>query len=170
MAHYVWDLGFDCDAVVGKENHSYLQNGFLSLQPTYNAPTNPIGIQPGDVIGFNAFNVTRDASIGDRFIQKATISFSKAVNGQTVESPFVNSDGTPLASISIDHLHADRTSPSVVFSAASDTRFPFFHLVGPLRVSNNGKFLMRIELEVSGAGVAAQTFVVDPEMVIGSVG
>lgn len=174
MSHYVWDLGFDFNAVVGEGGHSFLQNGFVSLQGTYNEPTNPIGIQLGDVIGFNAFNVTPGAETSSYSIKIGSIHFSNAVVNQEALSPFKNEDLSPRTVIPIGPLGTSSTSPSVIFSAATDTRFPFFHLVGPLTVATNGKFLMRVQLEVSGpdgsGGTRTQTFVVDPEMVVGSVG
>lgn len=189
MATYFWDLGFDFNAVVDGQGHCYLQNGFVLIQNGTNnqpddVPATPVGLNLGDEINFNAFNVTDPLGSDAYSIASGSqISFEAAVTGQTAISPFNNADGTPRETIAFPALSGPTgEGPSVICSGiqassvqvSSPATFPVY--AGPvnLKIANSGRFLMTVTLNVTGPNSSGETtnliFIVDPEMIIGGVG
>jgi hypothetical protein len=188
---YYWDLGFDFNAVQDPPGGpSYLENGFvLGKQMTVtvagpgvsksSAPATPVDLATGDTIVFNLFNTTtlQSGQQGSDFsINSGTISFSGAEVGQTIQSPF-NASGstTPQATFNMNTSAPLLQGQSVVFDgiqapdAATQPTFPFWTVAGPLTVVNNGRFLMQVVVNITGPN-GPRSFVVDPEMVVGSIG
>jgi hypothetical protein len=183
MGTYVWDLGFDCNAFQNphRSNQIYLQNGFVSLLSNGTMPAFPVNLEtetsprklpgnPGDFVGFNVFNLTNGASLSSHGLVSATIDIIDAASGQP-SSPF----GGPISITPIGQqpLQANHTSTSAIFSGGQGTVFPSWVLAPATALANNGMFLITIQLRVQSLtvpGAEPLTFVVDPEMVVGSIG
>ena len=165
MANYSWDLGFDLGAVQ-QTGQSYLETGFVALLTTGHVVTAPVNLQVGDIISFNAFNVSNSLISGaaDWSISDGVITFSNGEIGQTTTSPFEDQ------SLFISGMSAQGSGASTVFSGGAETVFPVFpNAAASQTIVNAGKYLMTVTLNVQ-SGSEQRTFVVDPEMVVGSVG
>lgn len=184
MASYYWDLGFDFNAVQ-INGFSYLQNGFVLYDPvkSVGSPATPVNLATGDTINFSVFNLTNPRSAGTYSIAGGSITFQAAITQQASISPFnVSGDpsDTPCTWLSFPlKLNPDATEASAIFSGAqvsgqNPTTFPRYNYPVGLQVANIGFFLMSVRLQVLGpnssGGFQQRTFIVDPEMVIGSVG
>jgi hypothetical protein len=177
MATYVWDLGFDFNAVKNPStNQFFLQHGFVLMLPnnaeneSVSVPATPVNLSVGDTIGFNVFNVTNEPT-GTFTVTEGKITFQNAVNDQDDTSPF------STTSLDIPQSGTTATGPSVTFSGIQSNQVPvsnpatFPVFTGPTNqtVANTGRFLMHASLTVLGPN-GKQTFIVDPEMVVGSAG
>lgn len=176
MATYVWDLGFDINAVVNSDNKSFLQNGFVLMLPlnaanqSVSVPGTPVNLSVGDSIGFNVFNVTNQPT--GTFTVDGSISFQNAVNGQANTSPF------NATSLQIPPSGTIATGPSVTFSGIqanqvpveSPATFPVYPGPANQTVVNTGRFLMHASLTITGPDGTQKIFAHDPEMVVGGVG
>lgn len=185
---YFWDFGFDFTAVQDPPSTgtSYLENGFVLINGlnNRNVPATPVNLSIGDVIFFNAFNTTNGLQQGDTYsIISGSIDFSSAETNQGTASPFnIPGTSTPQATISMTPT-VEPPGSSIIFSGvqvpdAQNTNqpvFPCWNVAGPLTVGNNGRFLMNVSMVVQGppgaqGQINQRTFVVDPEMVVGSIG
>lgn len=155
---FYWDLGFDFAAVQKKNTLSYLQNGLV----LNGASAFPNKVNTGDTIIFNLFNLTSGATQGDGTkIHHALLSFTHAVTGQTATTPFASAtfQSEPGPSSTLAH--------SVIFGGPIKD-FPRW-TIATHAVANTGSFLFTAAVVVQ-AGNAVRTFVVDPEMIIGTGG
>jgi hypothetical protein len=181
MAEYFWDFGFDFNAAP-KDGMNFLQNGFVLIQPLKNGqpdnvPATPVNLQVGDLINFNAFNVT-DPLTGSYSVVGGQIDFQSAVSGQTNSSPF-SSDFVVFDPQSTPN----NNGPSVIFSGIQASapgdpgrlavKFPIYYGPRAVKVANKGHFLMSVLLRVKqtvGGQSSEKMFAVDPEMVVGGAG
>jgi hypothetical protein len=188
MATYFWDLGFDINAVQQGDGTSYLQHGFNNG----NGPAIPVSLNAGDTIQFNAFDVTNTNGQTSSFsITGGSIQFSNAEVNQLANSYPFNGTTASLGNntqetVDIDPTAGTATIPissfgqstqqatSVFFSGpVRVVQFPMWNITSsssPLQIANNGRFLMKVTLTVQETGGSPRSFVVDPEMVVGSIG
>lgn len=189
---YFWDIGFDWNTVLNRNQEYFLQNGFVLMntpvtvngqQTTANVPATPVNISKGDSIGFNVFNVTTNPPAGDFSIvaTDSAITFSNAVaqfdgNNQLITSPFSNSDGSYMTTLVLSPVAPVGNGPSVAFSPIQvpnalaleqpTVQFPVY-FCGIQQVANNGRFLMSVQLTIQAPDNSQRTFYVDPEMIVG---
>ncbi|HWM90990.1 MAG TPA: hypothetical protein VN493_09505 [Thermoanaerobaculia bacterium] len=182
---FFWDIGFDFNSVQNpRTGEDFLAIGLVLAQPNNaDVPATPVGISIGDTIGFFAYDITSNPT-GTSSITGGAITFTNAVpqsdsNNNTITSPFNNSTGDFLTSISIPALTNIGTGMSTIFSgiqapqasttnnAATFTKFS----IGSMTVNNLGRFMMTVELTVQvpngNGGTTTKTFFVDPEMIVG---
>lgn len=165
---FVWDLGFDFNAIQASDTQSYLQSGLVRLSDGQLALQS---LTIGELIRFNVYNVTSGATLSDYSISGAEITFTNALKGnESNPCPFDSSaqvvTGGGFGRITIGPLGLTTSKgQSTIFGP----NLPLWsNLVGvDLPVKNKGKFLMTIALIVQGASGLPRTFVVDPEMIVG---
>ena len=160
---YAWDLGFDFNAVPYPAGSTtrFLANGFVAVQQGGNTTASRARLLVNDSIGFNAFNITDPLPAGAFYIQSGAITISKADPSQP-DSPFVDSGGNPITSITIPTLAA----PGMGFSTIFPGTLPFYACVTPQQLTQAGRFLVSLMLTVQGPSGGPITFRVDPEMIV----
>jgi|GEM_PF-2822097 len=172
MATYVWDLGFDFTDFQdpNNNNQSPLEMGFVTFAaPPGGAPGNSRNLQVNDIIQFNGFDLTPNASVGDgTTIQGGTITFIDAHSGQPA-SPF---GGSATISFLPNLGQSTALGPSAILGPTLSVQYPrWWPVINPQTVTNEGHFLMTVSISAQQGGqTGIRTFVHDPEMVVGSVG
>lgn len=169
MAQYAWDIGFDFNALSDPENNNlpYLPNGCIQVinDPVkgWTAGSTPKIFQVGDMLCFNGFDRTENASPGDHTIIGGSITFVKADSATTSSSPF------SINPINIGNVVSTSTGTSAYIWTPPNAP-GYFNVVGFMTLANPGHYNFTILLDVQDKNQNKMTFRADPEMIVGTGG
>ncbi|HKH47343.1 MAG TPA: hypothetical protein VKM72_22025 [Thermoanaerobaculia bacterium] len=167
---YTWELGIDWNAI-STGTTSYLRQGFVKMvnnQPTAMAP---LCTEVGDTITFKIFDVSTIHVDGVSYNIR---SFTILPKSATVIAP---PQGDPFNSLQITFDSQTQIVESIAFATPGISQYPAWvqqpdeHHEHPfVTVQTPGRFLVSFLVQAGPVGFACRTFVVDPEMVVGSNG
>lgn len=153
-----YELGFDWDQANNPPQLSWgrVMNG---------APDDfNVSLQKGDLVCFDLVNLTDNATLADYSIVGGTVTFAAWDTKQSTASPFF----LPALQIASFRATAQRT-PCPSFKKRA--LYPSWTPIIPLTpTDNDGDFKFSVSLTIQGPNGVTKTFVVDPEMVVGSIG
>jgi hypothetical protein len=192
MVDYVWDLGFDFNAVQNADNTYNLAMGLADLSKS--SLGNPLSLKVGDTISVKAFNLTDGATTEGYTVTNVQLNFTKADKGQPGSpypfsnmaviqgagdnpstGPFTfNVNPTVDATCGVIQLpplgQPAGEAGSLIFQAQPE--FPFWEVItSDMALANEGTFNLSISMVVQGPEEGEQptvprTFFSDPEMIV----
>ena len=173
--HYVIDLGIDGNLGVESGSVFPLQQGLVAVEGGNahgtGAPQWYTRFRQKDTVAFRLWDITGESS-GELSIASFAAYFLSPTNTTRLSSPLAAEIPNPIIfSEKVFPFHTPGEVKSSVFVnphkgwlLGADTA----PLGKSCELEKQGRYLLRIEVVVIGPSVARRTYVLDPEMVVGS--